>query len=145
MLNLRSIAAALGGDVRGERVLAPSPGHSPQDRSLSVKLNDAGDNIVVYSFTEDQLRSKDYARAKCGLPPWEPGQGNNGKKRERATAPPRKIIAEYTYLTATAQPYLKVQKATAHPRFLQLRWAGSEWKYGKPQGDPLPYHLPELL
>jgi hypothetical protein len=148
MLDLRSIAAALGGEVSGGRVRAPGPGHSLKDRSLSVKLNDAGDDIVIKSFAgDDWALCKEYVRQRCGLPSWESGQ-SNGKDRECASmipAPPRKIIAEYIYLTANAQPYLKVQKATAHPRFLQLHWTGSAWQYGKPKGNPVPYRLPALL
>jgi hypothetical protein len=33
---LRTIAKALGGEITGKSVLAPGPGHSSRDRSLSV-------------------------------------------------------------------------------------------------------------
>ena len=39
MLDLRSMAAALGGVISKDQVLAPGPGHSQADRSLSVKLD----------------------------------------------------------------------------------------------------------
>jgi hypothetical protein len=38
-LTLSQIAHALGGEVRGNQVLAPGPGHSSKDRSLSIKLD----------------------------------------------------------------------------------------------------------
>ena len=39
-IELRTIARALGGNVAGRNsVVAPGPGHSPHDRSLSVKLD----------------------------------------------------------------------------------------------------------
>jgi hypothetical protein len=34
--DLRSLARALGGEVVGRQVLAPGPGHSRRDRSLSI-------------------------------------------------------------------------------------------------------------
>jgi len=37
-LDLRAIARALGGEVSGQRVLAPGPQHSPKDRSLCISL-----------------------------------------------------------------------------------------------------------
>ena len=56
--------------MSGGQVLAPGPGHSAEDRSLSVKL-DAGapDGFVVNSFAEDDpIECKDYVRAKRALP-----------------------------------------------------------------------------
>ena len=37
--SLQTVAKALGGEISGGQVLAPGPGHSPKDRSLSVKLD----------------------------------------------------------------------------------------------------------
>ena len=36
--NAKAVACALSGTVVGNSVLAPGPGHSPSDRSLSIKL-----------------------------------------------------------------------------------------------------------
>jgi putative DNA primase/helicase len=73
--DLRALARALGGEVSGRQVLAPGPGHRPQDRSLSIRLEpDARDGFVVYSFAgDDPLACKDYVRERLGLPKWEPG------------------------------------------------------------------------
>ena len=49
-LSLAEMAHRLGGEVSNQQVLCPGPGHSPQDRSLSVKLNAAGTGVVVHSF-----------------------------------------------------------------------------------------------
>jgi len=38
LLDLRLIARALGGEISGRQILAPGPGHSPQDRSLSIRI-----------------------------------------------------------------------------------------------------------
>jgi putative DNA primase/helicase len=71
MLTLQQLARALGGDISGNQVLAPGPGHSPKDRSLSIKPEQsAPDGFVVYSFAgDDAIRCKDYVRTKLGLPP----------------------------------------------------------------------------
>lgn len=47
----------LGGDVMdgGTRWLGPGPGHSPRDRSLSVKISDQG-RALVHSFAGDDFR-----------------------------------------------------------------------------------------
>jgi putative DNA primase/helicase len=57
MLDLRSLAHALGGDVARGQVLAPGPGHSPQDRSMAVKPStDSPDGWVVFSHAGDGWR-----------------------------------------------------------------------------------------
>src|SRR6266700_3486347 len=78
MTNLRTIARALGGDVAGpDKVLVPGPGHSPKDRSLSVRLDPrAPDGFVTYSHAGDDWRiCRDHVRTLLGLPEWQPGDG----------------------------------------------------------------------
>ena len=72
VLTRQQIACALAGDVCGNQVLAPGPGHSPKDRSLSVKLiASAPDGLLVHSFAgDDPIVCKDYVRGKLGLAPW---------------------------------------------------------------------------
>ena len=75
-LSARDIARALGGEARGRNVLAPGPGHSPRDRSLSVTVDDtAPDGFVVNSFAgDDPLACRDYVRDKAGLGPRSNGR-----------------------------------------------------------------------
>jgi len=63
---LRSMAAALGGDVAGASILCPGPGHSPRDRSLSVTLSPTHpDGFVVYSHASDPLQDcRDHVRSR---------------------------------------------------------------------------------
>jgi hypothetical protein len=70
--SLKQVAQALGGELSGNQVLAPGPGHSPKDRSLSIKLEaSAPDGFLVHSFAgDDPIRCKDYIREKLGLPAW---------------------------------------------------------------------------
>ena len=115
--NLQTLARALGGEINGGQVLAPGPGHSPQDRSMSVKL-DAGapDGFLVHSFsTDDTIVCRDYVRQRLGLPAFKP----NGNGRHRASddvieralmaavgaqsrneKPKGRIVAQYDYRDA---------------------------------------------
>jgi putative DNA primase/helicase len=63
-----SVAIALGGDVVGrDAVIAPGPGHSPRDRSLSVKLT--ADGPIVHSFAGDDWQAcRDHVKAALGIP-----------------------------------------------------------------------------
>jgi putative DNA primase/helicase len=68
VLDVRTIAARLGGDVASrDQVNAPGPGHSPRDRSMSVRLKADGDFIVNSFAGDDPLVCKDYVREKVGL------------------------------------------------------------------------------
>lgn len=75
-MDLHQIAKALGGEVSGSSVLCPGPGHSAEDRSLSVKLSaTAPDGFVVNSFaeSEDDINAcRDHVRARLGLAPFRP-------------------------------------------------------------------------
>jgi len=73
-MDAHSIACALGGDARGNRVSAPGPGHSPRDRSLSILVDpQAPEGFVVSSFAgDDPLECRDHVRAALGLPGWQP-------------------------------------------------------------------------
>lgn len=68
--NLRSIAAALGGEVRGNRVHVPTEGHSNRDRGTVISLSpDAPDGLLVHSFNGgDALAVKDELRRHGILP-----------------------------------------------------------------------------
>jgi putative DNA primase/helicase len=72
-LDLRAIARALGGNVWGRNVVAPGPGHSRTDRSLSIKIEpNAADGFLVHSFANDSpIACRDYVRAALGLGPRE--------------------------------------------------------------------------
>jgi putative DNA primase/helicase len=143
-LSLAKLADALGGEVTGGQVLAPGPGHSPQDRSLSVKPDvSAPDGFICHSFAnDDAITCRDYVRQKLGLPAWKPGRKvANGK----AGKPYSPTIAKYVYRTAEGAPYLRVDRLADKSAFPQYHWDGELWKSGKPNGPKIPYRLPELL
>jgi putative DNA primase/helicase len=67
---IHAIAKNLGGDVTGrDTANVPGPGHSPADRSLSIKLNlRAPGGFVVYSHAGDNpIECRNYVCAKLGL------------------------------------------------------------------------------
>jgi Toprim domain len=77
---LREAAHALGGDVVGtNRILAPGPGHSRADRSLSIWIEaSAPEGFWVHSFaSDDALVCRDYVREKLGLPSWRTPRREN--------------------------------------------------------------------
>jgi hypothetical protein len=72
MLTIQELHRALGGNIsrgkNGPEVLCPGPGHSREDRSLSVTISGGGNDIVVHSFAgDDPIVCKDYVRDKIGL------------------------------------------------------------------------------
>jgi hypothetical protein len=69
MTSLAQLAKALGGEaMAGGYVLAPGPGHSPKDRSMTVmpKIG-APDGFLVKSFASDNWQAcKDHVMARLG-------------------------------------------------------------------------------
>jgi Toprim domain-containing protein len=66
--DLAHIARRLGGEAFGNQVNCPGPGHSPRDRSLSVKFT--GDGFVVNSHAgDDWAACRDHVRSLLGDAP----------------------------------------------------------------------------
>ena len=80
MVDLRSIAVALGGQVSGREVLAPTPGHASRDKGTAVRIAPgAPDGILVTCFNggrAEALAVKDTLRAAGILPAFD------GRRRE---------------------------------------------------------------
>ena len=68
-LDLRTLARALGGEVTGRQVVAPGPGHSRRDRSLSVRLStESTTGFIVFSHAGDPFdQCRDYVMQKLGM------------------------------------------------------------------------------
>jgi putative DNA primase/helicase len=88
-LALRSLAHALAGEVSGNQVLAPGPGHGPRDRSLSIKLSaTAPDGWIAFSFAGDPWHlCKDHVRQCLGIR-FEPRQQPSRPAPRPIAAPP---------------------------------------------------------
>ncbi len=71
MTDLRTIARALGGQVVAGQVVAPGPGHSRRDRSMTVRISpSAPDGFLVFSHSGDDFAlCKDYVRERLGIAP----------------------------------------------------------------------------
>jgi AAA domain len=68
--DVHAIARALNGEVRRGRVLAPGPGHSAADRSMSITFSDtapAGFIVKTFSPKDDWQTCRDYIKEKLGL------------------------------------------------------------------------------
>jgi hypothetical protein len=77
MIDVRTVARVLNGNVVArDTVVAPGPGHSHKDRSLSVRLVN-GDFVVFSHAGDDWQMCKDYVRERLGWPAWQPGDGQN--------------------------------------------------------------------
>ena len=158
--DLQTIARLLGGAVNGDQVLAPGPGHSTTDRSLSVKISaKAPDGFVVNSFADDDpITCRDYVREKVGLPAFKP----NGRDHQvsddfitravmaaamaqgRGDKPKGKIVATYDYTDADGK--LLYQVLRLEPKdFRQRRPDGNGKWIWKLDDRRVPYRLPELL
>jgi hypothetical protein len=140
MMTLAEMARRLGGEVSGQQVLCPGPGHSDKDRSLSVKLNAKGDGIVVHSFSgDDIITAKDHVRKKLGLPPFTPTKKSNGKDTRKD------IVATYDYTDENGK--LLFQVVRFEPRDFRQRKPDGNGKWAWKLGDVrrVVYKLPELI
>jgi AAA domain len=138
---LKSWAAALGGDVSGHGVLCPGPGHSARDRSSSVTPSAAApDGFLVHSFSgDDPIACKDYVRTKLDLPEFKP----NGHAK-----PAKKTYFDYPDETGTV--IYQIERTDYYDgrkkKFLQRRPDGNGgWIWNLEGVRPVPYRLPELL
>ncbi|EBV3599706.1 virulence-associated protein E, partial [Salmonella enterica subsp. enterica serovar Virchow] len=77
--NLQMAARALGGEAYGRnKISCPGPGHSRDDRSLSIMFT--GNGFVVKSFGgNDWQECRDYVKAKLGLSDDKPVAFNDNK------------------------------------------------------------------
>lgn len=69
-MNLRDIARLLGGEVTGQQVMAPGPGHSKHDRSMTIFLDGANpDGFRCHSFSGDDWKTcRDHVKQRLGVP-----------------------------------------------------------------------------
>ena len=140
------VARRLGGDVSGRnQILAPGPNHSPQDRSMSIKLDArAPDGFLVNSFAnDDPLACKDYVRERMGMPsadhigtsqPIQLNQSRLGR-----------LVAEYDYTDEMGDTLFQVVRYEPKT-FRQRRPDGNGgWISSIKEARRVPYKLPELI
>jgi hypothetical protein len=149
-ISLAAAARMLGGEVRKGQVLCPGPGHSPNDRSLSVKFSaHAPEGFVVKSFSTDSFDDcRDYVRKKLGLPAAKGearmSQVESYLYEDRFGLPQYETVRyNFKFLDGT----LDLDGGKPRKEFRARRRGDSgEWIY-KVKGfiDPVPYKLPQLL
>src|SRR5262245_15255017 len=127
LLDLRSLARALGVEISGRQILAPGPGHRPHDRSLSIRIEPgAPAGFIVFSFAgDDPFTCKDYVRERLGLPEWGPGD-----EQDRRVEPLRRAQFDRTAMD---------REATKRPRSeadqVRIKRAVAIWNEGRnPRG-----------
>jgi putative DNA primase/helicase len=111
-MDARTFACLLGGEaIAGNRVVAPGPGHSTHDRSLSVLLEPgAPDGFLVNSFAGDDWRDcREHVLRllgkPSGMPVAAPRPHDGGGDREAAGRAPADRIALAARLWAEAFPF----------------------------------------
>jgi putative DNA primase/helicase len=138
MMDLRSIAHALGGEVSGRQVLAPGPGHSRLDRSLSIKIDpNAPGGLLVNSFAgDDPITCKDYVRQRLGWPAWQPGEDDRNR-----TIHPSKVAA---WDRATIDREVQEQRPMTDDEIRNMEFAVRIWNEAQdPRGTLAERYLRE--
>lgn len=136
MLTLQYIAQRMGGEISANQVKCPGPGHSPKDRSLSIKIEpSAPGGLIVYSHAQDDnLKCKDWVLDKLGVERKRATNGNAGQK----------IVSAYDYKDAGGKLLYQV-----------VRFDPKDFRHRQPDGSGgwtwkgadhcVLYRLPELL
>ncbi len=130
-MNAREIARCMGGEARGNQATVPGPGHSRQDRSLSVRVEpNAPDGFLVHSFSgDDPITCRDHVRQMCGLPDFR-GERRQPSPQETQARQERRKKADYDEAALAAYVKGKAletwQEAVPLPgtpagRYLQVR------------------------
>jgi hypothetical protein len=160
-LTLQSIAKALGGKVNRDQVLAPGPGHSPEDRSLSIKLDPtAPDGFVVHSFAnDDPLICRDHVRQRCGLPAFQP----RARRPRTSSAELRQLMQSVVATLEEERPPSGILTDTycytdenGTELYQVLRYMPKTFRYRRPNGNGgfvwgigdarrVPYRLADIL
>jgi hypothetical protein len=161
ILDLQTVARALGGEVRGDRVSCPGPGHSAKDRSLSVKLDASAESgFVLHSFADDDpIQCRDYVREKVGLPPWKPSGNGHAKteaeiersvlaaimRQSADTGSKSKVVRRHDYTDERGTLLYQVERLEPK-RFRQRRPNGQgDWIWKLDDVRRVIYRWPELL
>jgi putative DNA primase/helicase len=116
-------ASALGGEVSGGNILCPGPGHSPKDRSLSVRLFVAApDGFVCFSHANDDWQEcRDYVLSRLGLPGRSPSPIDRPRPGNAHPAPRVEQPEENRELAMRIWRQAKNPRGTLAEAYLQSR------------------------
>jgi putative DNA primase/helicase len=92
--DLHEAARRLGGEIRDNQILAPGPGHTEKDRSLSVKFDpSAPGGMLIYSFAGDSYPAcRDYVASKLGLSLQDQSKYGRHATRKRESVRVRRTV-----------------------------------------------------
>jgi Toprim domain len=130
----RTIARALGGEISGRQILAPGPGHSRRDRSLSIRIEpDAPDGFLCHSFAgDDPIVCKNHVRQRLGLPEWKPGD-----EQDRRVDGSRRARFDQTAIDREA-----AKRPRSEDDQVRIKRAVAIWNEGRdPRGTPAETYL----
>ena len=147
-IDAQNLASALGGEISGDEIRAPGPGHTAKDRSLSVKVDPgAPDGFVVHSHSprNDWQECKDYVREKAGLGAFKPNRQSAKPRSSTASKGPRVVDGTYDYKDESGSTLYSV-----------IRYRPKDFRQCRPDGNGgwipnldgvrrVPYRLPDLL
>lgn len=138
MTTAQRITEHFGGNWHGDHGTFPTPGHSREDRGMSVKDEpDAPDGVLINSFNGgDPLAVKDELRAKGVL-------SEHGLDGERW-----RTTGAYEYADETGvllYRTVRKEKPGAKKRFIAERPDGRGWVNGLGDVRRVLYRLPDLL
>lgn len=131
-----TITRAMGGTWTGHGGTFPTPGHSADDRGMSVRdAPDAPDGVIINTFNGgDPLQVKDQLRAKGILP---------------ARGKPAAISSTaYVYRDAAGADAFRMVRTVRNGSkafHVEHRDPAGNWTKGMNGAQPLPYRLPELI
>lgn len=144
----QSVTKALGGEWNGRYGAVPGPGHSASDRSVTVRDDETGRDVLVHSFAGDDWKAiKDEWRRKGILP--DRADDRPAPKAEPARAPGR-VVATYEYTDALGVPLFRMERVEPgrdgrKKDFRVSHAAGAgRWAAGMNGKEPVPYHLADI-
>jgi putative DNA primase/helicase len=135
-MDVRILAAALRGSIAGRnQVSCPGPGHSPHDRSLSVRIDPgAPDGFLVHSFSNDDWREcRDHVRAALGLASSMPPARTSSSRRRIKSSRSTSTVDALTFWQRSKDAH-----STAVEKYLQSR------RLALPAGDAVIRHHPHI-
>jgi putative DNA primase/helicase len=122
--DLRAMARALGGEVIGGQVSCPGPGHSPRDRSLSVRIVAAAPmGFIAHSHCgDDWIVCRDHVAKLLGFERdgWKRDRQELPKPKPAAIDNSDKIAGGLAYWNESGDPRQTVVKTYLNSRALEL-------------------------
>lgn len=143
------ITRAKGGDWHGSYGRIPTPSHSPKDRGISIRDNEAGTDVILHCFNEsnfDWKSIKDQWRREGFLPAFErePVRTSppSGVRPKQSAQTPK---TRYVYRDAEGKPAFQMVRSPEKHFHVEHLDAAGRWAPGMNGVTAMPYRLPELL